>query len=71
MATRKARIREAVMSAVSDLVTDFVFYDRKESENLSMDDLNEAVEKRWVTVDEMVAKFRKSLEATYPTKEKS
>ena len=59
-------MKEQILGIVRDLATGFVYYDRKEDEDLSMDQLNEAVESGGMTVDDMVAEFRKQLEATYP-----
>jgi len=59
-------MKEQILGTVQDLVTDFVYYDRKEDEDLSADQLDKAVESGEITVDDMVAEFRKHLEAVYP-----
>lgn len=59
--TRKARIRKAVRDTVSDLVTNFLYYDRKEDESLSVEDLEQALADGAVTRDEIVAWFRDGL----------
>ena len=58
-------IKEEVIATIGDLCSDFLYYDRKEDEDLSMDKLNKAVADGEVTVDEMVAEFRKNLENTF------
>jgi hypothetical protein len=58
--------RQTILNTVQDLVSDFVYYDRKEDEDLSTDQMNEAIETGVITVDEIVAEFRKHLEKTYP-----
>ena len=58
-------MKQIILDTISDLATAFVYYDRKEDEDLSMDQLNYAVETGEITIDEMVAKFREELEATF------
>ncbi len=48
--------RELILAIVSDLVGDFVYYDRKES-GLTMADLNDALDAGEITANEIVAKF--------------
>lgn len=55
-------IKEIIMNTIEDLVSDFVYYDRKEDEDLSREQLKDAVTSGEVTVDEMVAAFREHLE---------
>lgn len=54
--------KETVLTAISDLVSDFLYYDRKEDEDLTMGAIEALVEKGELTVDEMVARFREELE---------
>jgi len=61
-------MKQIIFDTISDLCSSFLYYDRKADENLSMDQLNNAVESGEITVDEMVAEFRKHLEATYQSK---
>ena len=49
------------MDAVSDLVTGFMYYDRKEDEELPRGSIEEALEMGEVTIDEIVDKFRSVL----------
>lgn len=53
--------RQTILDIVSDLVADFVYYDRKESESLPLGALDAAVRAGEISVDEIVAHFRASL----------
>lgn len=57
-------MKETIINTIKDLCADFLYYDRKEDEDLSADDLEEAVKNGTVTIDEMVETFRKQLEDT-------
>ena len=57
--------RTIILETVSDLVADFVYYDRKEDEALSEDALDEAIESGEITVDEIVAAIRAALVQRY------
>lgn len=59
------KMKQKILNTISDLCGSFLYYDRKEDETLSMDELNNAVENGTITVDEMVAEFRKHLENTF------
>lgn len=58
-------MKQTILNRISDLCSNFLYYDRKEDEKLSMEQLNEAVKTGEITVDEMVAEFRKHLENTF------
>lgn len=58
--------REIILDTVSDLVAKFVYYDRKQDEYLSMDDLNQAIKSGEITVDEICNRFKEILKETYP-----
>jgi predicted RNA-binding protein associated with RNAse of E/G family len=58
-------MKQIILDTISDLCVDFLYYDRKEDEQLSVDQLNKAVEDGTITVDEMVAKFKQELENTF------
>lgn len=58
-------MKQTILDTISDLCTDFLYYDRKEDEDLTMEQLNEAVKNGEITIDEMVAEFRKHLENTF------
>lgn len=58
-------VKQLILDAIEDLCSNFVFYDRKEDEDLSVKKLNKAVEDRIITVDEMVAHFEDCLLNTF------
>lgn len=53
--------KDYILALVSDLVSDFVYYQRKECEDLGVDEIREAFDSGEVTVDEVVEAFRKEL----------
>ena len=61
---REIIMKENILNKISDLCSNFLYYDRKESE-LTFEDLNDAVINKEITIDEMVAEFRKHLENTF------
>lgn len=58
-------MKQYILDTISDLCSNFLYYDRKEDEDLSMEQLNKAVKDGVVTIDEMVSEFRKHLENTF------
>ena len=58
-------MKKKILDTISDLCSDFLYYNRKEDEDLSMEQLNESVKSGIITIDEMVAEFRKHLENTF------
>ena len=57
-------MKETILNTIKDLCANFLYYDRKEDEDLSADELEEAVKNGTVTIDEMVETFRIQLENT-------
>lgn len=57
-------MKEIILSAITDLTSCFLYYDRKEDEDLSSEDIEDAVENGIITIDEMVEEFRRNLEDT-------
>ena len=57
-------MKEDILNEISALCSNFLYYDRKESE-LTFEDLNDAVINKEITIDEMVSEFRKHLENTF------
>lgn len=53
--------RDHVLGLVVDLVSDFLYYDRKEDENMPKDSIDRAVIAGEITVDEIVEAFRRHL----------
>lgn len=58
-------MKEIILNTISDLCSNFLYYDRKEDEELSIEQLEDAVESGEITIDEMVEKFRENLENTF------
>lgn len=58
-------MKQIILDTITDLCSNFLYYSRKEDEDLSVDQLNEAVKSGQITIDEMVDEFRKNLEATF------
>lgn len=54
-------LKDVILATVSDLALDFVEYERREDEDLSEEQLREAIEDNVITIDEIVAEFKKSL----------
>lgn len=63
-------MKKKILEYVSDLVGDFVYYDRKECEDLSADNLKKAIASGKITVDEIVDKFREGMQDTFPVEKK-
>jgi hypothetical protein len=58
-----AILRDLILMTIDDMVADFIFYDRKEDEELPRDVLERAVRDGVVTVDEIVDRFKTKLVA--------
>lgn len=56
--------KQNILNTISDLCSNFLYYDRKEDEDLSAEQLKDAVTNEKITIDEMVSEFRKNLENT-------
>ena len=54
-------MKQEILKTISDLVKDFLYYDRKEDEDLSVEDLEKAFNDGEITIDECVEHFRKRL----------
>lgn len=50
--------RKIIFDLIQDLVSDFLYYDRKEDEELPVGAIQSAIADGLVTVDEIVDKFR-------------
>lgn len=53
--------REIILDAIHDTVKRFADYDRRNDEELSTDDIVEALERDEITIDEMAGKFHTEL----------
>ena len=54
-----------ILDTISDLCTNFLYYDRKEDENLPLGEIERAVKSGEITVEEMVEAFRKELQKSF------
>lgn len=52
---------EDIDGYIDDMVSDFLYYNRKEDDNLPVGAIEEAVKSGELTIDEMVECFRKHL----------
>ncbi|WP_430611536.1 hypothetical protein [Flavobacterium sp. JP2137] len=62
-------MKQKILDTISDLCMDFLYYDRKNCEELSIEQMNEAVKNGEITIDEMVENFREHLEGTFNNQE--
>ena len=53
--------RDLILGTIEDLISDFLYYDRKEDEELFRGDIEEAIESGVVTIEEIVEKFSSEL----------
>lgn len=53
--------RNLIEDAISDLVSSFVCYDRKEDSELQRGDIEEAVKFGEITIDDMIDQFSREL----------
>lgn len=54
-------MKNLILGKISDLVSDFLYYNRKNDEELSVEDLENAIKNKEITIDEIVDEFRKKL----------
>jgi len=54
--------RELILANANDLARDFLYYDRKEDEELTKGEIQEAVEKGEVTKEEIIEEFKRQLD---------
>lgn len=59
--TRRDRLRKVLRDTVEDTVSNLLYYDRKEDESLSRDDVQEMFTERWITNAELVQWFSEAL----------
>lgn len=53
--------RDLILATISDLVIDFCVYNREDDEELTNDDLLQAIDKGEITISEMAKAFKKGL----------
>jgi hypothetical protein len=54
-------IKNLILDTVDDLVTDFLYYDRKDDDELTLEMLENAIEDKIITIEDVVKKFREVL----------
>lgn len=54
-------MKKLIFANVTDLVSNFLYYDRKEDEDLPCEAIENAIKNGDITVEEIVAKFEKEL----------
>lgn len=64
-AENDSEVRSAIQRTISDLVSSFAYYDRKEDMVLSEAKLDEAIRTGVIALDEIVDHFKKELEKAY------
>jgi len=55
-------IRQEIIDTIEDLVADFLWYDRKEDEDLPRGKIEKAIKDGDITIGEIVECFRRELE---------
>lgn len=53
--------RELILCTVRDLATDFLFYDRKEDEELGLMEVERAIEEGVISIDDITTCFKDRL----------
>lgn len=53
--------KETITNTIKDIVSNLLYYDRKEDEELSVDDINNAFKDGTITIDEAVEIFKNEL----------
>lgn len=57
-------MKEIIINTVKDLSANFLYYDRKEDDELSAEDLENAINSGEITIEEIVAEFESNLRKT-------
>ncbi len=63
MSTEMSNIKRVILDTVSDLTVDFLYYDRREDEDLHVGQIEEAIINGEITIEEILEEFRKQLTA--------
>ena len=59
-------MHDQVYNTIKDLVSDFLYYDRKEDDLLPVGRIEELIKTKQLSVDYIVNKFREQLESRLP-----
>jgi hypothetical protein len=57
--------KEQIIATVEDLVMSFIYYDRKEDQDLERGEIEAAIDDKEITIDEIVSRFRQELSSGY------
>jgi hypothetical protein len=57
--------RQTILNTITDMCSDFLYYDRKEDEELSPEDIDDAIESGAITIEEIVQHFKSELEKSF------
>lgn len=55
-------MKQIILGKIGDLVSSFLYYDRKEDEDLSIAELKSAINNGIINSDEIVSEFKNELE---------
>jgi hypothetical protein len=57
--------REKILDVLTDMVSDLLYYDRKEDDSLPVGSIEEAVKSGEITLDEMLAHVRQQITGSF------
>jgi hypothetical protein len=57
--------REKILDVLTDMVSDLLYYDRKEDSSLPVGSIEEAVKQGEITLDEMLAHVRQQMTGSF------
>lgn len=55
-------LKQIILGTIVDLVTDFIYFDRKEDEDLDIYALKDAISRGVITKEEIVKQFKESID---------
>ncbi|MCP4665172.1 MAG: hypothetical protein GY849_02305 [Deltaproteobacteria bacterium] len=56
--------KQIILDTVEDLVSSFLYYDRKDDENLERGEIQKAITEKQITIDEIISHFSKNLKSS-------
>ena len=57
------RLYDKILRTIDDLSINFMYYDRKEDEDLMVGTIENMIKENHITVDDIVNRFRKNIES--------
>jgi len=54
-------MRKRILGTVTDLISNFLYYDRKEDEELGVGEIEDAIKRGDITVEEIISLFESEL----------